>query len=258
MNRKPISEDLRGALERGELFLEYLPTVMLADSHCIGGEALVRWRRNGEVLPAEAFIPLIENTPVSGTLTYWVVDTVAKELGAWLGANAGAHVSINVPPEILGRGGLAYVASRAGLCGHLRQVVLEVTERGVPDRLGLQALDLMTERGVRIALDDVMMNGANLALLTRCKFSMIKLDRELIAQLVPDKPPPEWFSGLRELLKHNPVQVVAEGVTSAHQAIVLNDIGVQMAQGYFYSAEIPASALMTLYRGVRALSGGVH
>lgn len=258
MNRKSISEDVREALERGEFFLEYLPTVMLADSHCIGGEALVRWRRDGEVLQAEAFIPLIENTPVAGTLTYWVVDTVAKELGAWLSANAGAHVSINIPPEILGRGGLAYVATRTGLCDHLRQVVLEVTERGVPDRLGLQALDLMTERGVRIALDDVMMNGANLALLTRCKFSMIKLDRELIAQLVPNKAPPEWFSGLRELLKQSSVQVVAEGVTSMHQAMVLNDIGVQMAQGYFYSAEIPAPALMALYRGVRALSGGVH
>lgn len=258
MKRTLISENLREALERGELFLEYLPTVMLADSHCVGGEALVRWRRNGEVLQAEAFIPLIENTPVSGTLTYWVIDTVAKELGTWLRTNAGAHISINVPPEILGRGGLAYVASRAGLCGHLRQIVLEVTERGVPDRLGLQALNLMTERGVRIALDDVMMSGANLALLTRCNFSMIKLDRELIAQLTPDKPEPEWVSGLREVLKQSSVQVVAEGVTSAHQARVLNAIGVQMAQGYFYSAEITAPALMALYRCAHALSGGVH
>jgi EAL domain-containing protein (putative c-di-GMP-specific phosphodiesterase class I) len=124
--------------------------------------------------------------------------------------------------------------------------------------LGLQALNLMAERGVRIALDDVMMSGANLALLTRCNFSMIKLDRELIAQVTPDKPPPEWLSGLRELLKHSSVQVVAEGVTSAHQARVLKDMGVQMAQGYFYSAELSAPGLMALYRGVRSLSGGVH
>jgi sensor c-di-GMP phosphodiesterase-like protein len=100
-----ISEDIRAALDRGELFLEYLPTVVLADSHCVGAEALVRWRRGDVVLPAGAFIPLIENTPVSGTLTYWVLDTVAAQLGAWLTANADVHVSINVPPEILGRGG---------------------------------------------------------------------------------------------------------------------------------------------------------
>jgi EAL domain-containing protein (putative c-di-GMP-specific phosphodiesterase class I) len=258
MKRMSISEDLRAAIDRGELFLEYLPTVMLADSHCVGGEALVRWRRNREVLAAEAFIPLIENTPVSGTLTYWVLDTVATELGEWLGENSGAHVSINIPPEILGRGGLAYVASRTGLCDRLNQIVLEITERGVPDRLGLDALNLMAERGIRIALDDVMMNGANLALLTRCNFSMIKLDRELIAQLTPDKPHPEWFAGLRDLLKRSSLQVVAEGVTSAHQARALHAIGVQMAQGYFYSAGLTAPALMAFYRGAHGLSGGLH
>jgi sensor c-di-GMP phosphodiesterase-like protein len=258
MKHKSISEELRGALDRGELFLEYLPTVMLDDSHCVGGEALVRWRRNREVLHAEAFIPLIENTPVSGTLTYWVLDTVATELGEWLGKNSEAHVSINIPPEILGRGGLAYVASRTGLCDHLKQIVLEITERGVPDRLGLEALNLMAKNGIRVALDDVMMSGANVALLTRCNFSMIKLDRELIAQLAPDKPLPEWFSGLRELLKQTQLHVVAEGVTSAHQARVLNAIGVQMAQGYFYSAGLTAAALMAFYRGAHGLSGGLH
>jgi EAL domain-containing protein (putative c-di-GMP-specific phosphodiesterase class I) len=253
-----ISEDIRSALDRGELFLEYLPTVMLEDSHCVGGEALVRWNRDGNVLRAEAFIPLIENTPVSGTLTYWVLDTVAKELGEWLSANRDAHVSINIPPEILGRGGLAYVASRSGLSERSTQIVLEITERGVPDRLGLDALNVMAERGIRIALDDVMMNGANLALLTRCNFSMIKLDREIIAQLTPEKPPPEWLSGLRDLLKRGSVQVVAEGVTSAHQARTLGAMGVQMAQGYFYSASLTARALMEFHRGAHGLTSRMH
>lgn len=253
-----ISEDLRAALDRGELFLEYLPTVMLADSRCVGGEALVRWRRGRDVLLADAFIPLIENTPVSGTLTYWVLDTVARELGEWLGANSQAHISINVPPEILGRGGLAYVASRAGLSDRVKQIVLEITERGVPDRLGLEALNVMAARGVRIALDDVMMNGANLALLTRCNFSIIKLDRQLTAQIIPGKPEPEWLSGLKELLKSGSPQVVAEGVTSEHQARTLDAVGVQMAQGYFYSTSLVAPELMRYYRGAAPTSRAIH
>lgn len=253
-----ISEELRAALDHDQLFLEYLPTVMLADSRCVGGEALVRWRRGREVLRAEAFIPLIENTPVSGTLTYWVLDTVARELGEWLGANDTAHVSINVPPEILGRGGLAYVASRAGLCDRLKQIVLEITERGVPDRLGLEALNVMAARGIQIALDDVMMSGANLALLTRCKFSIIKLDRELIAQIAPDKPSPDWLTGLKELIQSGSLQVIAEGVTSEHQATTLNAAGVQMAQGYFYSIPLTAPELIRYYRGVAINSRVVH
>ena len=48
---------------------------------------------------------------MSGVLTYWVIDTVAVELGKWLGGHEAVHISINVPPEILGRGGLQYAAT---------------------------------------------------------------------------------------------------------------------------------------------------
>lgn len=242
-------DEMRAALDRGELFLEYLPTVTLRSGRCIGAEALVRWKRNRTVLPAAAFIPYIENTPLSGTLTYWVLDTVAAELGEWLRAHPRAHVSVNVPPEILGRGGLAYVAARTGLKAQVDQIVLEITERGVPDRLGLDALNLMAGQGVRLALDDVMMSGANLALLTRCNFSMIKLDRQIIAQLEPNKPAPEWLGGLESLLHRTAVQVVAEGIESHHQVQTLVNIGVQMGQGHFYSTNLTARGLMELYAG---------
>src|SRR5688572_20861225 len=102
-----VTEEIAQAIKHGQMFLHYLPTVSLTDSHCEGAEALVRWRRRRAVLPAGAFIPLIENTPVSGMMTYWVIDSVAEELGVWLDEHPAAHISINVPPEILGRGGLA-------------------------------------------------------------------------------------------------------------------------------------------------------
>lgn len=247
----PIFDDLRAGLEHGDLFVEYLPTVKLADARCVGAEALVRWRRGEVVLQASAFIPLIENTPLSGRLTYWVIDTVAAELGEWLGENGDAHISINVPPEILGRGGLGYAAARSGLRDRIGQIVLEITERGVPDRLGLDALQLMAEHGVRLALDDTMMSGANLALLTRCPFGTIKLDREVTAQLKPDEPPPDWLAGLEALLKSSSLQVVAEGVEADHQARMLRAAGVQMAQGHLFSRPLNAQGFKDLYAGDR-------
>ncbi len=250
-----IVEDVRAALARGELFVEYLPTVSLADGLCVGGEALVRWRRGGEVLPADSFVPSIENTPLSGKLTYWVIDTAAAELGEWLAANPDAHLSINVPPEILGRGGLEYAAVRSGIHAHIDQIVLEITERGVPDRLGLEALSLMADRGMRLALDDTLLTGANLALLARCKFSMIKIDRKLTAELDPDRPPPEWLAGLQSLLQISTLQVVAEGVESDYQAKWLRAAGVQLAQGYLFSRPLPARGLIDLYASDRETRG---
>jgi sensor c-di-GMP phosphodiesterase-like protein len=75
---------LRNALVQGEFYLEYLPTIALADGRCIGGEELIRWRRPTRIVPPSEFIPLVENTPLSGLLTYWVIETVAAELGDWL------------------------------------------------------------------------------------------------------------------------------------------------------------------------------
>ena len=244
-------DDVRAALDRGDLFLEYLPTVRLADGCCVGGEALVRWRRGDVVVPPGELIPQIENTPLSGRITYWVIETVAAELGAWLDAHPDAHISINVPPEIIGRGGLEHAAIRSGLRARAAQIVFEITERGVPDRLGLESLTLMAERGVRIALDDTMMSGANLALLTRCHFSMIKLDRHVTAGLDPDKPKPAWMAGLHALLKATSLQVVAEGVETEYQAKWLRAAGVQLAQGYLFSRPLPARRFKDFYAAGR-------
>ena len=122
---------------------------------------------------------------MSGVLTYWVIDTVAVELGEWLGGHEAVQISINVPPEILGRGGLLYAATKSGLSARIKQLIVEVTERGIPDQLGLDALNSIPGTGARVALDDTTLSGANLALLTRCNFDFVKIDRQLVAELAP-------------------------------------------------------------------------
>src|SRR5260370_18197901 len=83
---------IHAGLAQGEFFLEYLPTVTLVEGRCVGAEALARWRRPSGLVPPDQFIPLIEETPVAGLLTYWVIETVAKELGEWLRAHEEAHL----------------------------------------------------------------------------------------------------------------------------------------------------------------------
>jgi len=240
-------------MDRGELFLVYLPIVTLNDQRCVGAEALVRWRRGNAVLQPSDFLHLVHNTALSGRLTYWVIDTVAAELGGWLAEHPQVQISINVPAEILGRGGLEYAAARSGLSGRVHQIVLEITEHGVPDQLGIEALNAMAERGVRVALDDVALSGVNLALLARCNFRIIKIDRGLTSQLVASRPAPVWLAGLASLLRNTELQVIAEGVETLHQASVLLAAGVQMAQGYLFSEPLRAGELQSYQRCTRRL-----
>ena len=154
-----IDEISRGLTE-GEFFLEYMPTVTLADGRCVGAEALVRWRRPTGVVPPDEFIPLIEETPWAGLLTYWVIETIAKEIGDWLRSHPESHIGINIPPTLLGRGGLEYAVVKSGLSEFRGQIILEVTERGLPDRQGVTALEAASLVGMRVALDDLTLTGA--------------------------------------------------------------------------------------------------
>jgi len=239
---------IRDGLNRGEFFVEYLPIVSLDDQSCLGAEALIRWRRpDGVVALPDKFIPLAENTPLSGLITYWLIDTLAVEASDWLRAHPEAHLSLNVPPEILGRGGLEYAAVKSGLGEFRSQLILEVTERGIPDQLGLMALNSMSNGGIQLALDDVMMSGTNLALIARCNFHIIKLDRLLIAQVTPECPHPDWLRSLAGLLQASDLTVVAEGIESETQLQALRAAGVQWGQGYHFSPPLAISEFIAWY-----------
>jgi sensor c-di-GMP phosphodiesterase-like protein len=240
---------IREGLAQGEFFLEYMPIVSLPDGRCLGAEALIRWRQPTGVLPPGEFIPLAENTPMSGLLTYWVMETVAAELGDWLRATPDVQIGINAPPEILGRGGLAYVASKSGLGDLAPQIILEITERGVPDLLGVETINRAAEEGIKFALDDVtLVGGANLVVLTRSNFSSIKLDKSLIDQIRADRPAPEWLNTVTALLASSRLQVTAEGVETEYQVRTLTAANIRAAQGFYFSQPLSATALVAFHR----------
>lgn len=237
-----------GALKQQELFLEYLPTVSLVTGRCIGAEALVRWRRGTEVLMPDQFIPSIENTPLSGLITYWVIETVARELGSWLRQNDDVHLSINVPPELLGRGGMEYAALKSGLADLRSKIILEVTERGVPDKLGVDALNQARKNNVRVALDDVGAGGANLAILCRVHIDMIKLDKSFANQLRYPNNHSKGLETLAAIMRNTDLDIVAEGVEYETQAAALKEAGVKMAQGFYFSLPLSAKDFVVYHR----------
>jgi sensor c-di-GMP phosphodiesterase-like protein len=226
----------------GEFFLEYQPIVSLESNRCIGAEALSRWRRpSGVVMPSD-FIPQMENTPLSGLLTYWVLDTVARELGPWLRANSDVQIGINVPPEILGRGGMHYAAVNSGLMDVVDKVVLEITERGVPDKIGVDTLNAMAGSRVRVALDDVDLSGAHWVILSGVKVAIIKIDCVSAAQMIARGESQSITDSLAALMGASDLEIVVECVESADQAEFLRKSGIRQAQGLHFSPPLAAKA----------------
>lgn len=225
----------------------YLPTIALKNNRCVGAEALVRWHNGNELVAPDEFIPVIENSALSGLLTYWIVEQIVSDLGDWLRNNDGVHIAINIPPELLGRGGLKYAAMKSGLIDVLDKIVLEITERGFPDKLGLETLSSNKGR-VKIAIDDFGTGDANLLHLSQIEADIIKLDKYFIDQIKPDKEIPKIVLGLIAFTKAMDCQIIAEGVESQTQAKAMLDLDVDMAQGWYFSKPLQADSFIEFHR----------
>jgi EAL domain-containing protein (putative c-di-GMP-specific phosphodiesterase class I) len=240
-------DSIREGLANDEFGVEYLPIIEVDSGRCVGAEALLRWHRPDGVVFPDKFIPLIENTPLSGLVTYWVIDRVAGEMGDWLRREDNVALHLNVPPEILGRGGLEYAAQKSGLSALKHKVVLEITERGLPDQLGLHALDLATRQGVRVALDDVTIDPANVLVLSRTRAKIIKIDKSVLLNGRRDGGTPDWAEALAVLLSATQLEVIVEGVETAEQLAMLRAAGVRLVQGFYFSRPLPAPGFLQYY-----------
>jgi sensor c-di-GMP phosphodiesterase-like protein len=239
------ARDVKAALDAGDLFLEYLPTVSLPDRRCVGAEALIRWQRGPELVPPMEFIPLIENTPVSGLITYWVIETFAREVADWLKGQDDAHMSINVPPEVIGRGSLAYVAERAGLASLGPKLVFEITERGIPDRIAVDTLNDWPRHGWLIALDDVGASAASLVVARQVRIDILKIEADTVKRI--SNLPAAQTAALAELIHASNVGVIAEGVETGDQVEGLRQCGIGMAQGWLFSRPLRASEFISYF-----------
>jgi len=160
--------------------------------------------------------------------------------------NNGVYLAINVPPEILGRGGVEYAMRKAGLMDVTAKLILEITERGVPDKLGVDALNDAKRYGARIALDDVG-EGSNLVVLSRCRVDIIKIDKSVIKQMEFGNAS-KAVQGIAALMNIADLEIIAEGVESAMQVVALKTAGIKMAQGWYFLSFAARKDFKAFYR----------
>jgi len=240
-------DQIRAGLDKDEFFLEFMPTMSLAEERCVGAEALIRWRHHDEFVSPLEFIPLAENTPLSGLLTFRVIELIGRDLGEWLRASDGVHIGINVSPDLIGRGALEYAVQNAGIFDLTDKLLLEVTERGYPDKQALAAL-LSAKGRTKIALDDFGTGDANLLQLSQMHADVLKLDKFFVDQIVDTDNIPNIVKGLTAFALAMEYELIAEGVESAVQVEVLRELGVQMSQGWYFSKSLPVNEFLEFYK----------
>ncbi|MEU5536214.1 bifunctional diguanylate cyclase/phosphodiesterase [Streptomyces sp. NPDC020362] len=265
MTRQALSSTLRPAIERGEFALEYQPLVGMEDGRLSGVEALIRWNHPqfGTLTP-NRFIGLAEEDGSIVQLGRWALETACRQARRWQLDNPGEppiFVSVNVAVRQVWDSDLvadvAQTLAETGLAPHLLQ--LELTESAVMGSGGrpLQALQALSDMGVRIAIDDFGTGYSNLAYLSRLPVSVLKLDGSFVRgfQYEGDKStvaaPP---NGADEVIVEAMIQlahrlgltVTAECVETSAQATRLRRIGCDTGQGWLYSRPVPPDRISEL------------
>lgn len=241
-------DDAIHGLETNEFYLEYMPIVYLSDGRFAAVEALVRWKKGDTTVSPLEFIPEFEQGPLIGLLTYWVIERIAADLGPWLRDHPEFHVAINVPPELFGRGGLHYAAKVSGLDSLYPQIVLEMTERGVPDETTIEGLRFARRLGLGIAVDDIDATNLTLLLLARANVDYLKLDKSLVDRIGQSGFPPGLLKELEPVLALGRPLVVAEGIETGEQLEFLRAQGVQLGQGWLISQPLSVAAFFSFYQ----------
>jgi diguanylate cyclase (GGDEF)-like protein/PAS domain S-box-containing protein len=234
VNRVQTELDLRLALDRDELFLDYQPAFDLRFERITHVEALVRWRHpvRGLVSPGE-FIPVAEECGLIHRLGEWVLARAVEQAVRWAHL-PGLRVWINVSPAQLADRGwpelLAAHLERVGLPAD--RLGIEVTESAVADRSRLtDVLERVRALGVQIAIDDFGTGYSSLARLNEFPVDVIKIDRSFVVDLGTPRGE-ALLAGIVTLSHAIDAHVIAEGVETVSQLAALSALGADSASGY--------------------------
>ncbi len=256
LERVALEQDLRGAIERDELRVQFQPMIDLRDGHTVGFEALVRWDHptRGMVGP-NAFVPIAEETGLILPIGRAVLEAACRQATAWPPGPGGLAPSVSVnlsarefaQPDLVA--GIAAALEATGLePGRLQ---IEITESALMDQTerSVESLGRLRALGVRLVLDDFGTGYSSLSYLKHLPIDAIKIDRSFVIGVDhgTDRSIVEAVIALGRGLG---IAVVAEGIETPEQLGALRTLGCDIGQGFLFSRPVPGAATAGLLGGV--------
>ncbi|MFY8107275.1 MAG: putative bifunctional diguanylate cyclase/phosphodiesterase [Elstera sp.] len=239
--RLAIETDLRRAVERGELSIEYQPRLSVEGHRLLGMEALLRWDHPemGRIPPSH-FIPIAEESGLIVPIGHWVLETACKQARAWTQAGfPKLKVAINLSVrQFRDAGLLSKVVDALDASGlPAENLELEITESGLMSDLD-RAIDLLEDLkriGITIAIDDFGTGYSSLSYLKRLPIDLLKIDRSFIAGLSENADDRAICQAIVSMAFSLGLETVAEGVETEGQLECLREIGCHEVQGYLFA-----------------------
>ncbi|HAE22500.1 MAG TPA: hypothetical protein DCG47_09300 [Spirochaetaceae bacterium] len=244
-------EELRGAIEAGELSLVYQAKRHLKDGSCQGAEVLLRWRskRFGEVPPAQ-FIPLAEEAGLIQEISRWVIRTATEELSSLPHRGPSLVHAINLSPKDLISSAFREFLWSMLKSGQIKpeSIEFEITEGMMMDENPAiqHTLGFIREAGCRLAIDDFGTGYSSLSYLHRIRANNLKIDQSFIRGISASNPVSPVVDAIISMALSLKLDITAEGVETPFQEAYLKERGCTYAQGWLYARAVPLAEYKAL------------
>ncbi|MBI4809121.1 MAG: EAL domain-containing protein [Nitrosomonadales bacterium] len=249
-----LVNDLRHALERGQLHVVYQPQLSLEDGRIIGAEALLRWQHPelGAVTPAE-FIPVAEDSGLILPIGEWVMRHAVRQAKEWMASGFEPLVmAVNLSAVQFRHANLPDMVSRILMEEDMPPefLELELTE-GVAMNDPQSAIAVMNnlhERGIRMSIDDFGTGYSSLSYLKKFKVYKLKIDQSFVRDISTDPEDRAIVNTVINIARSLGMRTIAEGVETAGQLAFLREQGCDEVQGYYYSKPLSAEQFAAFVR----------
>ena len=246
--RKSVADNFKGY----ELY--YQPLVDVVTGNVCGAEALLRYKsEDGNILPPNIFIPILEETGLVVPVGKWIINEAIKKCKEIQAVIPEFHVNINVSYIQVIKSNLVKDVTTAIEKYNINpsSIIIEMTESGLleSNKRYMKIWSALKERGVGLALDDFGTGYSSLNYIKQLPLNIIKVDKTFIDDIVEDEYAQAFVKLIVDLSKTIGTQIVVEGIEDIEQYNLLKEIGVNYIQGYYFGKPVPANQFEFEYLG---------
>ena len=250
--RNQIEQELIIALKENSLCLYYQPQLDINTGNIVSFEALSRWSHPslGFISPDE-FIPIAEETGLIQELGMNVINQACKQLKLWHeDGHDDIKIAINISPKQFLLSDVHLDIAHAIETNEIdpSYLELELTESLIaedPEKI-ISMLSTLKSLGVRLSIDDFGTGYSSLSYLSQFPLDILKIDKSFVQKSENDKRGLALTKAIVGIAKSLNLEVIAEGVETKEQLAILNDLGCEYMQGFYYSAAIPSEDVSVL------------
>ena len=238
-----LISDIRTAIDKNQLFMEYQPIIDIKTGAVVSAEALIRWNHplRGKVYPDE-IIPIAEQTGLINPITYWIIDTTAKYSKRL--SNIGINIKIAINLSVYNLQESNFVEKIISILKEnevsASNFIMEITESVMMTnpKKSIDILNKLDQLNIEIAVDDFGTGYSSLTYLKRLPLSKLKIDKTFIMDMNNDENDALIVRSTIDLAHNLGMQVIAEGIEEEDSIELLAILGCELGQGYFISRPI--------------------